>query len=365
MGSTRASGGVEQRLRRTLQQLRPAVVLHRTAVTTLQVSQTPEGELLPEPGTHPTRDQRQSFNEHGFLIVDDMCKPEDLGPLLDEARRIVHGVWNGSLPQGDHEVTGLPTFGEEPEKTWAIRGLLSPHLASSVFADYLCSEPVRRYTRGFLRQPEEKWMMGDCLIFTSPNVPDVPGIGWHRDIQQGAAGYRLAPGETLGDDETAERQHWRYAEEAHAAHVAGKPRLVIAWHLALVDDCSFEAVPASHYKFRTASQQAAMGAAERSPGGKPMPGAVAVKLKAGQAVFWTGALLHRGNMRQDKERMTLECHWACPPPVAPPRGPNGWFGPVSKHWLLKNGVRDSFNSSVMKQAYDNWCDSPFRGHVVQ
>ena len=32
-------------------------------------------------------------------------------------------------------------------------------------------------------------MMGDCLIFTSPDVPSVPGIGWHRDIQHGAAGY--------------------------------------------------------------------------------------------------------------------------------------------------------------------------------
>ena len=43
----------------------------------------------------------------------------------------------------------------------------------------------------------------------------------------------------------------------------------------------------------------------------------------------------------------------------------GWFGPVSKHWLLRDGVRDSFNSSVLKVAYDNWCNSPFRGHVVQ
>ena len=29
--------------------------------------------------------------------------------------------------------------------------------SSSIYSDYLCSEPVRRYTRGFLRQPEEKW----------------------------------------------------------------------------------------------------------------------------------------------------------------------------------------------------------------
>jgi hypothetical protein len=37
-----------------------------------------------------------------------------------------------------------------------------------------------------------------------------------------------------------------------------------------------------------------------------MPGAVPMCLKAGQAVFWTGALLHRGNMRHDQERTTLE-----------------------------------------------------------
>ena len=61
--------------------------------------------------------------------------------------------------------------------------------------------------------------------------------------------------------------------------MAGKPRLVIAWHLALVDDCSFECVPGSHYQFRTPAQHAAMGAAERAPGGSPMPGAISINLK--------------------------------------------------------------------------------------
>ena len=145
-----------------------------------EVCDTPEAELLPEPATHPTAAQRQSFNEDGYLIVDDMVEPGDLAPLLAESRRIVHGVWEGALPRGDPELTGLPVFGEEPEKSWAIRGLLSPHLASPIYADYLCSEPVLRYARGFLRQPEERWMMGDCLIFCSPDVEGVPGIGWHR-----------------------------------------------------------------------------------------------------------------------------------------------------------------------------------------
>ena len=97
-----------------------------------------------------------------------------------------------------------------------------------------------------------------------------------------------------------------------------------------------------------------------------MPGAVAITLKVGQAVFRTGALMHRGNMRHDRERTTLECHWTCPPPVAPPVGQDGWgVGPVAKHWLLKPGVREAFTHPVIVGAYDNWCDSAFRGHVVQ
>lgn len=112
-------------------------------------------------------------------MVDDMVTAPDLPGLLQESRRIVAGVRDGSLPRGDPAQTGLPAF-PEPATTWAIRGLLSPHLSSPVYENYLCSEPVLRYCRGFLRQPEERWMMGDCLIFTSPDASEIPGIGWHR-----------------------------------------------------------------------------------------------------------------------------------------------------------------------------------------
>jgi len=229
MVGLQSTSSARRRLFRAVQQLRPAAA----AVTTLQVSTTPPSELLPPPTAHPTPAQLRSFDRDGFLVVDDMVDPCDLPPLLAESRRIVAGVRDSSLPRGDPKQTGLPPH-TDPAATWAIRGLLSPHLASPVYSDYLCSEPVRRYTRGFLRQPEERWMMGDCLIFTSPNVPAVPGIGWHRDIQVGAAGYRQPDGKASDDSEQAERRRWQYAQEAHAAHVAGAPRLVIAWHLALV-----------------------------------------------------------------------------------------------------------------------------------
>ena len=152
-------GSSSRRLRRTLQQLRRAAPLAPVpaAVTTLQVSTTPPADLLPLADTHPTPAQRKSFNDDGFVVVDDMVDPQDLSPLLAESRRIVAGVWDGSLPRGDSELTGLPNFGNEPEKTWAIRGLLSPHLASSVYADYICSEAVLRYLAYMLQH--------NCQVF--------------------------------------------------------------------------------------------------------------------------------------------------------------------------------------------------------
>eukprot|EP01051_Picozoa_sp_SAG22_P018793 SAG22_NODE_3271_length_1817_cov_1.389988_1_plen_105_part_10 len=98
-------------------------------------------------------------------------------------------------------------------------------------------------------------MMGDALIFCASAEPGVPGIGWHRDRPTGGVG---PDGKTPDSSEAAERRRWRAFEQAHAAHVAGRPRMVIAWHLALVDDCSLECVPGSHYKYRTAAELAAM-----------------------------------------------------------------------------------------------------------
>eukprot|EP01051_Picozoa_sp_SAG22_P018794 SAG22_NODE_3271_length_1817_cov_1.389988_2_plen_163_part_00 len=143
-----------RRLRRTAEQLQLRPAPAPTAVTTLQVSTTPDAELLPEPATHPTPAQRQSFDENGYLVVDDLVDPAALPALLAESRRIVRGVRDGSLLRAEDQArTGIAPHAD-PATSWAIRGLLSPELCpAQIYADYLCSAPVRRWARGFLRQP--------------------------------------------------------------------------------------------------------------------------------------------------------------------------------------------------------------------
>ena len=41
-----------------------------------------------------------------------------------------------------------------------------------------------------------------------------------------------------------------------------------------------------------------------------IPGATFVDLKAGQAVLWTGDMLHRGRTPVNTERLTLSCSWS-------------------------------------------------------
>ena len=50
------------------------------AVTTLQIVDTPEADLLPEPVSYPIVAQRKLFNENGYLVVDDMCEAASLPP---------------------------------------------------------------------------------------------------------------------------------------------------------------------------------------------------------------------------------------------------------------------------------------------
>jgi hypothetical protein len=131
-GGARGGARVPASARRRLQLVAP--LLQRpatpapTAVTTLQVSTTRDAELLPVPSSHPSPAQRKFFDDNGYLIVDDMCNPEDIAPLLAESRRIVRGVRDGSLlREEDAERSGIAAHAD-PESTWAIRGLLSPAL---------------------------------------------------------------------------------------------------------------------------------------------------------------------------------------------------------------------------------------------
>ena len=83
-----------------------------------------------------------------------------------------------------------------------------------------------------------------------------------------------------------------------------------------------------------------------------MPDSRFINLKAGQALLWTGDMLHRGRTPAGQERLTLSCSWskwnACmhaPPPDYRDR---------TVAWKLEPAVRAALPTEWMRTAWDRW-----------
>jgi hypothetical protein len=124
---------------------------------------------------------------------------------------------------------------------------------------------------------------------------------WHRDGQFGAPNQEIT-------DEIEQR---RYAET-----------IVVHVHIALLADDHFEIVPGSHARWDTPEELAIRrGRAGRQKNESEMPGAVRVRLAAGDACFFSAWSIQRGNYFAHVPRRTFDviygtpAEWATPPPT--------------------------------------------------
>ena len=86
--------------------------------------------------------QKRQYRKQGFFIVDDAVDPDMLNPLLEAAIRAKQKVRSGEVD--------LYTHRSEDGEPWAIRGLFAPEMNEPIFAEYLMSEPIMKYTHAFL-----------------------------------------------------------------------------------------------------------------------------------------------------------------------------------------------------------------------
>eukprot|EP01046_Picozoa_sp_COSAG06_P001324 COSAG06_NODE_43_length_29826_cov_32.009621_4_plen_232_part_00 len=118
------------------------------------------------------------FEEHGYVIVDDMVDPAAMPRLLAAAERLQAAVNcdDGTLDM-DLGLAARAGGGEAA----SIRGLLSPEWGMPEVAEYLGSGPVVDYIQGWLRTPLDELQMWSYypLLLCSPSESDSPG-GWHR-----------------------------------------------------------------------------------------------------------------------------------------------------------------------------------------
>ena len=248
---------------------------------------------------------QRRYREDGCFVAADAVEPG----MLDRLEAAARSVWT-QVRSGAVDVAGKGGDGG------SIFGLLAPEFGEPAFAEYLCSDPVRRYVESFLG-PELR--LGHVHLWCSDATYDT---GWHRD--HGAA---------------------RDVSEAEEMEILNAPKGSIKWQLALVDDPCLWVVPASHLRYRTEQEHQALNVDRRMA----IDGQQQVVLKRGQTLFWNGSLVHRGVKPAGlDERLTLTGGLRQYDPAAGPEELDERF-----RWRLDANIRATLPPR-MQLWYDRW-----------
>ena len=328
---------------------------------------------LAGPGATPER--LAHLKEHGFVIITDFVDNPWIPVLREAGRRVTeacspgHGYSKIDCSKGYVHRTKY----DEP---WAIRGLVHPAFGEPSFAEFHgspdCLSFVASWCDGL--QPEDL-VMGGLLLWCNPREHENKH-SWHRDATWWGTGKPyLSQREVRGDgpeaySEEVEKLRW---EEVRANNAkAATERNGVSMFLALVDDESHELVPGSHDRWRTpfehdvllpqAMKDQGVPYTPSWNGEDPLPGQVAIRLKAGEALIRNGATIHTGHTVPDRERNTLSIGWS------------RWSGPPTEEsaltdarhaWQLDPAVRDALPHEWMKVAWDRWAETQKLGNSLE
>jgi hypothetical protein len=163
--------------------------------------------------------------------------------------------------------------GVEPD---FISGAMAPEFGEPSFSEYLGGEPLAACLTEFLGPTRRLGWVHLCAM------RDEYDGAWHRDT-----------GGSSNDGSI----------ESELEVLGSFRRNFLKWHTALVDDPCLWVVPASHLRYRTEREQECLSVDRHGE----IPGAVRIRLEAGQTVFWNGNAIHRGGKPEGMVRHPFAC----------------------------------------------------------
>jgi hypothetical protein len=171
--------------------------------------------------------------------------------------------------------------------------------------------------------------------------------------------------------EEVERKRWEEIRADNAKAIA--ERKGVSMFLALVDDECHELVPGSHDRWRTpfehdvllpkAMKEQGVPHTPSWNGVDPLPGQVAVRLKAGEALIRNGATIHTGHTVPERERNTLSIGWSRWSGPSPEQEPA--VADARSAWQLDPAVREALPHAWMKTAWDRWAQTQKLGGTLE
>ena len=328
---------------------------------------------LAAPGGTPER--LAHLEEHGFVIITDFVDNPFIPILREAGRRVTeacspdHGYSKIDCSKGYVHRAGE----DEP---WAIRGLIHPAFGEPSFAEFHGSPDFLNFVHSWCGglQPEDM-AMGGMLLWCNPRRHE-NGPSWHRDTTWWGTGEAyFAQKEVRGEGpeaytEEVEKIRWEEIRANNAKAIT--ERNGVSMFLALVDDECHELVPGTHDRWRTPLEHDVLlpqamkdQGVPHTPswnGVDPLPGQVAIRLKAGEALIRNGVTVHTGHTVPDRERNTLSIGWS------------KWSGPftgepsvadVRNAWQLDPAVRAALPHEWMKTAWDRWAETQKLGDALE
>jgi hypothetical protein len=326
---------------------------------------------LAAPGATPER--LAHLAEHGFVIITDFVDNPWIPILREAGRRITEAC---APAQGYSKIDCSKGYVHRTEKDepWAIRGLIHPAFGEPSFAEFHGSAELLNFVESWCGLRPEDMVMGGMLLWC--NSGHDHALGWHRDVTWWGTGESyFAQREVRGEgpeaySEEVEKLRW---EEIRANNVKARTeRNGVSMFLALVDDECHELVPGSHDRWRTAFEHDVLLPKAMKEKGvpytpswngvDPLPGQVAVRLKAGEALIRIGATIHTGHTVPDRERNTLSIGWSKWSGV-PEKEPS--VVDVRSAWQLDPAVRAALPHEWMQIAWDRWAETHKLGDTLE
>lgn len=219
------------------------------------------------------------LNRDGFVVIPSALPPDQVTKLRDAAESTTAYARAGKWPHVrtlPKQFPPWPANGPNPaaEGIWGVQGILHPDMPHrELYTALYFSDTVIGPTRELLQSGDDELVMELCNLLVRPDRDFE--LRWHRDDIAATA--------------TAEEELDRLNRPAFSAQ----------WNLPLYDDASLVVVPGSHTRARTDVERTA------DPFEKVLPDQLAVKLNAGDVVFYNNNILHRGVYDSTKPRMTL------------------------------------------------------------
>ncbi|MDA0744987.1 MAG: hypothetical protein O2954_00590 [bacterium] len=328
---------------------------------------------LSAPGATPER--LAYLEEHGYVIITDFVDNPWIPVLREAGRRVTEAC------APEHEYSKIDcskgyVHRAKADEPWAIRGLIHPAFNEPSFAEFHGSSDLLDFVQSWCGevQPEEL-VMGGMLLWCNPRKSEHK-LSWHRDVTWWGTGKEyFAQQEVRGEGpeaytEEVERIRWKEIQEKNAKTI--RERNGVSMFLALVDEECHELVPGSHNRWRTpyehdvllpkAMKEKGVPHTPSWNGEDPLPGQLAIRLKAGEALIRIGSNVHTGHTVPGRERNTLSVGWS------------KWSGPftgepavvdVRSAWQLDPAVREALPHEWMKTAWDRWAETQKLGDSLE